>query len=81
MGVCPLESLYQRRGHLSPQPLEAGGSCEVADGSVVIIAGDAVVPGSLDVQGGKVEAGEGCVLLLEQMVGDLRGEKLVQGLH
>ena len=54
MGVCPLEPLNQRWRHLPPQPLEAGCPGQITDGSIVVIAGDAVVPSSLDVQGGQV---------------------------
>ena len=81
MSVCPLQPLDERRRDLPPEPLEAGGPREVADGAVVVVAGDPVVPRALDVERGQVEAGEGRVLVLEQVVGDLRGEELVQGLH
>ena len=81
MGVGPLESLNQRRSNLSSETLEAGGSGQVTNGSVVVVARDAMISGPLYVESSQVQTREGNVFVLKQMVGDLGGHELVQSLH
>ena len=81
MSVGPLESLNQWRSNLSPQSFKTGSSGQVTNSSEVIVSRNAVISSSLDVESSKIEAGEWRVLVLEQMVGDLCRQELVQGLH
>ena len=81
MSIGSLEPLNQWRSNLSPQSFKTGSSGQVTNSSEVIVSRNTVISSSLDVESGKIEAGEWRVLVLEQMVGDLRREELVQGLH
>lgn len=79
--VYAFHASYHLRRHFSGQILERGGLLQVTERSVVIVRRQSVIATPMNVQGYQVDAGVRNAALLEQVIGHLAGDELIQGLH
>lgn len=80
-GIYALHTGYHLRRHFSGQILERGGLLQIAERSVLIVRRHPVIAGPVNVQGYQIHAGVRNAVLLEQVVGHLAGDELIQRLH